>query len=75
MINTNTNTNQAINTAHEFGGAIVLKWDAHAAKTASRHANHNLTAEARSTNVVALGGYHDNGDFRPDLGARLAQAA
>lgn len=75
MIDTNTNTNQAINPAQDFGGAIVLKWDAHAVKTASRHANHNLTSEARNANVIALGGHHESGDFRPDLGARLALAA
>lgn len=75
MIDTNTNANQAIKNAHDFGGAIVLAWDALAKKTASRHANHNLTSEARNANVVVLGRHHDSGDFRPDLGARLAIAA
>lgn len=75
MIDTNTSTRQAIETAHEFGGAIALTWDAHAAQTASRHANHNLTSEARNANVIVLGGHRDNGDFRPDLGVRLAVAA
>jgi hypothetical protein len=75
MIDTNTSTRQTIETAHEFGGAIALAWDAHAKNTASRHANHNLTSEARNANVVVLGGHRDTGDFRPDLGARLAVAA
>lgn len=75
MIDMNTSTRQAIHTAHQFGGAIALAWDAHATKTASRHANHNLTSEARDANVVVFGGHRDNGDFRPDLGARLPVAA
>jgi hypothetical protein len=75
MIDTNASTRQAIDAADEFGDAMALTWDADAAKTASRNANHNLTSEARSANVVVLGGYRGNGDFRPDLGARLAVAA
>lgn len=75
MIDAITQTNLDIIDAGAFGGAIVLEWDALAAKTASRHANHNLTDEARLANVIVLGGHHETGDFRPDLGARLAIAA
>jgi len=75
MIDTNTNTCQAINTVDEFGGTITFEWAAYAAKAASRHANHNLTSEARNANVIVLGGHRDDGGFRPDLGVRLAIAA
>lgn len=75
MIDTHTIIRQTIDAAYEFGSAIALAWDAHAAKTASRHANHNLTSQARNANVIVLGGHRDNGDFRPDLGVRLAVAA
>lgn len=56
-------------------GAILFNGDMHATLTSVRPANHNLTREARRSNVVLLGGCLSDPDFRPDLGARLSQAA
>lgn len=61
--------------AVETKGAIVLNWDVDAASIAGKPANHNLTQEARNSNVVVIGGHHAEPDFRPDLGQRLAIAA
>ncbi|SFK11342.1 hypothetical protein [Celeribacter neptunius] len=55
--------------------AILFNGDMEATLASVRPANHNLTHEARGSNVVLLGGHSSNPDFRPDLGARLALAA
>lgn len=59
----------------EAKGAILFNWEVHVLEAAGRPANHNLTREARRSNVVLLGGYRNDPDYRPDLGARLALAA
>ena len=55
--------------------AVVLNWNVDVEQATGRAANHNLSHEARSSNVVVIGGHHVEPDFRPDLGARLAIAA
>lgn len=62
-------------TSVETKGAIILNWNVDAAKVSGKPANHNLTREARESNVVVIGGHHVSPDFRPDLGARLPLAA
>ena len=59
----------------ETNGAIILNWDVRADQAVGRAANHNLTRDARNSNVVVIGGHHSSPDFRPDLGARLPLAA
>ncbi|WP_339695054.1 hypothetical protein [Celeribacter baekdonensis] len=56
-------------------GAISFNWDVQTFEAACRPANHNLTRDARRSNVVLLGGCHETPDFRPDQGARIALAA
>ncbi|GAA3860038.1 hypothetical protein [Celeribacter arenosi] len=56
----------------ETKGAIILNWNVRSVDAVGRAANHNLTREARASNVVVIGGHLDMPDFRPDLGARLA---
>lgn len=56
-------------------GAIQFNWDAQASQAACRTANHNLTHDARHSNVVVLGGPCGKPDFRPDQGARMVLAA
>lgn len=56
-------------------GAIILNWNVDAATAAGRPANHNLSREARRSNVVVIGGHVHTPDFRPDLGARQQLAA
>ena len=56
-------------------GAIILNWNVRAEDAKGRAANHNLTRDARNSNVVVIGGHHAAPDFRPDLGARLPLAA
>ncbi|WP_417250417.1 hypothetical protein [Celeribacter sp.] len=59
----------------ETKSAIVLNWDVRIDEAVPQPANHNLTREARESNVVPLGHYIAPPDFRPDLGARAAIAA
>lgn len=59
----------------EAHGTIVLNWDVRIADAAPAPANHNLTREARESNVVPLNVHVTEPDFRPDLGARIQIAA
>ncbi|NVK44932.1 MAG: hypothetical protein HWE33_01405 [Rhodobacteraceae bacterium] len=59
----------------EAKGGLLFNWDVPAADAAGRPANHNLTREARRSNVILLGGHHCEPDYRPDLGARVSHLA
>ncbi|EKE74180.1 hypothetical protein [Celeribacter baekdonensis] len=56
-------------------GAMSFSWDVQEFEATCRPANHNLTRDARRSNVVLLGGCHETPDFRPDQGARIALVA
>ncbi len=71
MIKLMTREDQSV----EANSPILFNWDVPAQEATGRPANHNLTEQTRGSNVVLLGGYRDDPDFRPDLGARLVLAA
>lgn len=67
-----------INTAQqpvEANGTIIRNWSVRSDQAVGRPANHNLTREARESNVVVIGGHFASPDFRPDIGVRLSKAA
>jgi hypothetical protein len=75
MTNAITHSHKAISTDINSTDVIALKRDTFALKAMSSPANHNLTRQAREANVIPFGGHHVAGDFRPDIGARLARVA